>query len=129
MCTKRRTVSAINNLDKHMRVILPWPPKSLSPNARVHWGKKAKHVKKYRADCYVMARLHRPVFKDASIPLTITFCPPDASRRDHDNMIAAFKAGADGVAQAWGVDDSRFIPSYRVGTPVRHGAVIVEVAA
>ena len=29
-------------------ITLPLPPKELSPNTRVHWGRKARATKKYR---------------------------------------------------------------------------------
>ena len=33
------------------RLILPWPPKELSPNFRAHWAKLARAKKAYRAAC------------------------------------------------------------------------------
>ena len=33
----------------------------------------------------------------------------DRRARDDDNIIASFKAGRDGMAQALGIDDKRFI--------------------
>jgi crossover junction endodeoxyribonuclease RusA len=36
------------------------------------------------------------------------FVPPDRRRRDLDNLIASMKAGLDGLADALGVDDSRW---------------------
>jgi len=67
-------------------------------------------------------------YKSASRPhVIITFHPPDKRKRDMDNMIAAFKAGQDGVADAIGVDDSKWVSSYRIGQPVKGGLVIVEI--
>lgn len=43
-----------------------------------------------------------------TIHVWLTFVPPDRRKRDDDNMIAAFKPGRDGMADALGVDDSRF---------------------
>lgn len=108
-------------------LVLPWPPKILSPNARPHWAVKARAVKAYRAGCYLLAKGFPVTFGAGDIPLTVTFCPPDARRRDRDNLIASMKAGMDGIAQAWGVDDSRFVPTYRMGKPVEHGEVVIEV--
>lgn len=42
-------------------------------------------------------------------------------------MIAAFKAGADGVGDAIKVDDACWEPSYAMGAPVKGGQVVVEV--
>ena len=57
--------------------------------------------------------------------MTITFHPPCKRKRDRDNMIAAFKSGQDGIAECMGVDDHRFVPTYRVGAPVKRGCVLV----
>lgn len=94
-----------------MKVTLPWPPKDLSPNARVHWAVKSKAAKAYRAACYALckeAKLQKPE-TEGRLHLWIDFYPPDRRHRDDDNMIAAFKNGRDGVADALRVDDKRFI--------------------
>lgn len=98
------------NFEHADRVSLPWPPKDLSPNARVHWLKKSKSAKAYRKACWALckeAKITAP--KDGPIHLWIDFYPPDRRKRDDDNMIANFKSGRDGIADALGVDDNRFI--------------------
>lgn len=90
-------------------IILPWPPRELSPNSRMHWRAKAARAKAYRADCNWLTRHAEPETPaDGPIPVRITFCPRDKRKRDLDNMLASFKAGLDGVADALGIDDSRF---------------------
>lgn len=37
-------------------LILPWPSKDLSPNARVHWARKARAVKSSREQAYYLAK-------------------------------------------------------------------------
>lgn len=94
-----------------MQVTLPWPPKDLSPNARVHWSKRSKAAKAYRHACYMLAiqaGAKTGIPWDGDIHAWIDFYPPDRRARDDDNMIASFKAGRDGLAQALGVDDKRF---------------------
>lgn len=56
----------------------------------------------------------------------VTFHPPDKRKRDRDNIIASFKAGQDGLADAWGIDDNEFEITYALGEPRKGGAVIVE---
>ena len=51
----------------------------------------------------------------------------DQQRRDDDNMLASFKAGRDGVADALGVDDNKFVTSFEVCDPVEDGAVRVTI--
>jgi crossover junction endodeoxyribonuclease RusA len=42
-------------------------------------------------------------------------------------MLAATKAGLDGIADVIGVDDHRWAISLRRGDPVKGGAVVVEI--
>jgi crossover junction endodeoxyribonuclease RusA len=111
-----------------MRFFLPWPPKELSPNARVHWRKVAPIKAAYRRTVWALA-LEQGAFKDSreEIPMTVTFCPPDNRRRDRDNMIAAFKAGFDGLADAMKADDSRFQPECRFDPSVPYGRIEVHI--
>jgi crossover junction endodeoxyribonuclease RusA len=93
-------------------ITLPWPPSALSPNARVHWSKKSKMAKEYRRACFDLTI--EAVSSGFSIPksdklsLWIDFYPPDRRKRDDDNCISSFKNGRDGLAQALGIDDSKF---------------------
>jgi crossover junction endodeoxyribonuclease RusA len=91
-------------------IIFPWPPKELSPNARLHWSKKSKAAALYRNTCHLLtleAGL-REIDWGGDIHVWIDFYPPDRRQRDDDNMIAAFKSGRDGMAEALGVNDKRF---------------------
>lgn len=108
---------------------LDWPPAILNPNARPNVFRKARSTKGYRETCHWLAKIApKPVLPpDGPIPIELTFCPPDARARDDDNFEAAFKAGRDGVAAAWGVDDSRFRVTKHLGAPVKGGAVIVRL--
>jgi len=110
-----------------MKIFLPFPPTILNPNVRSHWAAKAKAKKKYRCDCYYLAYGIKPEFMEGMIFLKIIFHPPDRRKRDKDNIIAAFKAGQDGIADAWRVDDYRFSTSYDIGDVVKYGGVTVEI--
>lgn len=113
-------------------VSLPWPPLELNPNKRLHWSRKSRAARLYRNMCYVLARNaiseHQHHFAGVrKMVLAIEFCPPDKRRRDDDNMLAAFKAGRDGLADALGVDDNKFVTSFEVCAPVEGGAVRVTI--
>lgn len=110
-------------------VSLPWPPSILSPNNRSHWHKKSVARKKYREDCGWIGKTVRPVFDDGEIPICIRFFPPDRRKRDMDNMLASLKSGLDGLSDAWGVDDSRFVLSLSIGPVVKGGSVQVGANA
>lgn len=101
---------------------LSYPPSRLNPNRKSHWAVKNKAFQAYKHECFILAKSHAPLSK-----FKITFHPPDNRRRDRDNIIAAFKAGQDGLAAAWKMDDSLFEITYApLGEPVKGGKVIIE---
>jgi crossover junction endodeoxyribonuclease RusA len=107
---------------------LPWPPAACSPNARVHWSKKSKAAKAYRAACYLLCREAKLTAPQGELILSIEFIPPDFRRRDDDNLVAAFKSGRDGVAEALGIDDGRFATLIKLSKETfRGGAVRVQI--
>lgn len=114
-------------------LIAPWPPKELSPNSRKHWAAKSAKARAYRATCFAIAhnaRIQAGLGKlsvDDKTRLTLTFCPPDNRRRDDDNMIASFKSGRDGIAEALGIDDNQFVTTFSVGDVVAVGSVMVVI--
>ena len=108
-------------------VTFGWPPKELSPNARVHWSKKSKAAKAYRLDCFYLAKEARITAReDGPISLRIEFVPPDRRGRDLDNMLASIKSGLDGLAEALKVNDKRFTLTLSVADRIG-GMVQIEV--
>ena len=91
-------------------VTLPWPPKEVSPNARVHWSVKSKAAKALRKAAHILTLEAgiRGVDWEGDIHLFVDYFPPDKRARDQDNMISASKALFDGLADAMGVNDKRF---------------------
>jgi Holliday junction resolvase RusA-like endonuclease len=78
------------------------PPAVLSPNARVHWGAKAKAVKRYRETANLTARaaLGRRDVPMQQARVTARFFFVDRRRRDRDNLLASLKPAFDGLADA-----------------------------
>ncbi len=113
---------------------LPWPPKELSPNARHHWAAAARAKKAFRSRCRALGegQALASVKNGAQrVLVSLTFFPPDKRHRDWDNMLASMKAGLDGLADAMGVDDSRWRLSFNVSDVVEKGGLVlvtVEVA-
>ena len=107
---------------------LPWPPRALHPNARTHWAARAKAAAKARADARHLAQAvgARALGWDGAA-VRLTFCPPDRRVRDLDGVLSSCKAGCDGIADATGVDDSRWSLALAWGPVVRGGAVIVDL--
>lgn len=117
-----------------VRIELPWVAATLNPNRRngTHWSRvhttKGKRLADARALTMQAMRAAGYVPPQGALALIVTFCPPDRSRRDMDNLFASLKADLDGVAQAMGIDDSLFEPvTLKRGEPQKPGRVIVEV--
>lgn len=96
-----------------MIIRLPFPAKELMPNRKngSHWT-TTKKVKDQQRLAGRICALASGEFKDkgGNIPLSLLYLTPDRRKRDLDNLLAASKAMLDGVAEALGVDDSRFRP-------------------
>ncbi len=113
-----------------MELTLPWPPAVCSPNARVHWSRKSKAAKTYRYACFLLARQAGIQAPKSGALLMLEFVPPDRRRRDDDNLLAMFKAGRDGLADALGIDDNVFATQIRVSKETtKGGAVRVRIQA
>ncbi|WP_249343617.1 endonuclease [Delftia sp. PE138] len=92
-----------------LEITLPWPPKELSPNARIHWAQLAKAKKAYRAACAWTAREQGArALQDDKLHLSLTFYPPSRRAFDLDNALARMKSGLDGLADVLGVDDKNW---------------------
>jgi hypothetical protein len=115
-------------------LILPWPSKDLSPNARVHWGVRRRAVAAARQTAVALsinAGWKGARFPEGRLHLWIDFYQqPGKTVPDDDNLLGRFKAYRDGIAQVLGVDDRVF-----VSHPMTHeerrkgGQVVVRVTA
>lgn len=103
-----------------MIIELDWPPKELFDNPPKHWRVKIKPTKKYRNDCCMLAKMHKPMIR-----FEVKFYPPDNRKRDISNVIGACKALIDGLQDAWGIDDSKFLIHWplRFEEVVKHGKI------
>lgn len=110
------------------QILLPWPASALSPNARGHWSQKSRAAKAYRMQCFLFAKKAGLVAPAGRILLQLEFLPPTARRRDDDNLLASFKAGRDGLADALGIDDSLFVSQVQIGEVHPGGAVRVTLS-
>ncbi|WCE04446.1 hypothetical protein [Pseudoxanthomonas sp. JBR18] len=110
------------------QLILPWPSKDLSPNGRAHWSKKAKATKLSRFEAAMIAR-HAGwpllALPEGRLHLWWDFYPPTKRLPDDDNMLARCKAYRDGIADALGIDDKRFVSHPFVKDESRKGGQVV----
>jgi crossover junction endodeoxyribonuclease RusA len=115
-----------------MMIELPWPSSELSQNARTHHAVKARAVKKARNDAFWLTKaVNDGSLKDAeTLRVTFTFHMPDYRKRDLDNVFGSLKAARDGIAEAIGIDDSRWNEITILRGPVEKGGrVIVTLEA
>lgn len=115
-----------------IEIVLPWPPASLSPNARMHHMALYRAKKAYRQICFWQA-MEQGLKPSKAERLSVHFEFYKANNRpmDLDNMLGRMKAGIDGLADVLGVDDSRWEMSFKfseeIGGFVR--VTISEVSA
>lgn len=106
---------------------LPFPPASLSGHAKGKWWNTSGIVAKHRAwakNATLAAGLTVP--EEGDIRVSATFYPPNR-RGDRINFPNRMKAYWDGIAEALGVNDSRFVPAYHFAEPSKRPCVIVTV--
>lgn len=105
-----------------IELTLPWPPRELSPNARLHWSKVAAAKRKYRAACWALTlescAHFVPKLPDSKLRVHLLFIAPDRRSYDLDGLLSRMKSGLDGVADALKVNDKRFRPSIDISDDV-----------
>ena len=110
-----------------LELVLPWPDRKLHPNHRAHWSVKAKAAKRARIDGNLMARevgWNLVTWPDGPLHVWIDGYAIDRRRRDADGLLSSLKPWLDGIAEAMGVDDSRFIPHPWVKPEIRKPAEV-----
>ncbi len=110
-------------------LILPHPPEPLRPNWRGHWARKAKAVSAYRKLACLVAKPYAPRVPWKNVAYKITWEARKSQAPDPDNIIASFKAGLDGLADAGlFVDDSSAWPERPLVMHNQpHGQLVVQL--
>lgn len=126
------SIDDIEDLPPGVRVVLPFPPIACNPNWHgAEWIKRNAR-KQYRIACAWAAQAaglkwSLPCIRGATgkVHFRIDFFPPtDGQARDKDNVIASFKAGQDGIADAIRIDDNRFEVEHVLRTEPRCCVVV-----
>ncbi len=117
-------------MTEHVTLCLPWPDRSLSPNARVDRRARAGIVREHRAAAAMVAgALQDPLSVDKEVDLSVIFYPPDNRRRDLDNCYSMCKAYQDGIFEAFGLDDRCIrMVTLRFGKPRERGEVVFSLS-
>ena len=102
-------------------LVLPWPSRDLHPNSRVFWAVKAKAAKAARRDgCIIaLAAGWNTKWPEGTLHVWIDGYPKDRRHRDADGLLTSMKPWLDGVADAMGVNDHRFVPHPWVKDEIR----------
>jgi crossover junction endodeoxyribonuclease RusA len=112
-------------------IILPLPPRVLSPNASRHWRASLSSKKKARADAgFATIAAIREQHVDATwkrARLQATFAFRVRRHHDEDNLTAWLKAYADGIADALKMNDRNFrwLPPLQRVDPLKQSVTIV----
>lgn len=108
-------------------IVLPFPPSSLSGHVKGHWRTGAVVVARHREWArYATMEVNPVVPADGDIIVRVTFVPPD-NRGDRINFPNRMKPYFDGIADALGVNDKRFVPEFKFANPEKPGRVEVYI--
>lgn len=108
-------------------IVLPFPDACLSGHNTGHWSKKARVVATHRAWAFHATRAAKATVQEAGdIAITFRFFPPDR-RGDRTNYPNRLKPYIDGIAEALGINDRRFLPAYEFADPEKPGRIEVRL--
>ncbi len=122
-------MTSLRSPDIVAAVTLPWPNTNLRPNAHIHHMKRAKLVKIARQAAHILAlEAGMKGLGWDSAHVRVTFHEPNRRKRDLDGMLSQCKAYFDGIADATGIDDSRWSLQIERGEIVPGGSVVVRLS-
>lgn len=79
-------------------IVVPLPPKELSPNSRCHWAVKNKVKKAYKDEVWLAClKADAPRKRALTATLQCRFYYGTKRRRDSDNALASIKYGVDSL--------------------------------
>lgn len=107
---------------------LPFPSSKLSGHQGGRWRDKARVIATHRSWAFHATKAARlSVPEEGDIAIAFRFIPPNR-RGDRTNYPNRLKPYIDGIAEALGVNDRRFLPSYEFAEPEKGGKVLVELS-
>lgn len=108
-------------------IVLPFPPSELSAAPNGRWQKKGRLTKQHRQwaeTATKAAKLSAPASGD--IRVDVRFVPPN-NRSDRANFPVRMKPYFDGIADALGVNDRRFVPFFTYAPAEKPGRVEITI--
>lgn len=113
--------------DRVTVIELVWPPSDLSGHNNGNPHIKAPIIRRHREWARLATLEAHPIVPaDGDVRLHLHFVPPD-NRGDRVNFWNRCKPAIDGIAEALGINDKRFLPSMSFGAPKWPGMVEVTL--
>lgn len=110
-----------------MRIDLPFPSSKLSGQHNAHHWVTRPVINAHREQAKDATEKASPsIPEEGDIRVHVRFVPPDR-RGDRVNFPNRMKPYFDGIADALGVNDARFLPSYEFAEPEKPGRVEVFI--
>jgi hypothetical protein len=110
-----------------MKITLPWLDMNLSDNGYSNKYQRYRIKKSKRKEAFWLTKQAKIDCSNIKkLRVDITFHPTPKVTPDKDNMVSAFKAYQDGIADAIKIDDGKWKVEHHIGTPIVGGAVTVE---
>lgn len=112
-----------------MNITLPFPPAKFSGHNKGAWYNGNRIVATYRAEAFHLTKAAKRAAgyaapESGDISIEFHFYPPN-NMGDRVNFPGRLKPQIDGIAEALGVNDKRFLPRYRFMPPEKPGRVEV----
>lgn len=107
------TIEPETNMKRTLSIEFPWPPRGLSPNARLTVFAKASLFKKAKQLAFSRTKEALngekiALRKGQRMNIQLVLEPPVLRYHDEDNLLANCKATLDGIAMAMGINDHFF---------------------
>jgi hypothetical protein len=108
---------------------LPFPSADLSGHNNKHFWLTRPITNEHREWAFKATLAAKPMVPaEGDIRVSATFYPPDR-RGDRVNYPARLKPYWDGIADALGVNDRRFLPTFHYAEPTKESRVVIRIGA
>jgi hypothetical protein len=107
-------------------IILPFPDKRLSPNARINRFALASIKQDARETGFYAVKESGLIVPNTNLQAFIKINPPDNRWRDDDNILSSLKAARDGIFDALNVNDKLVrLSTHGMGKVIKGGRVTI----
>jgi len=113
-------------MEMSIPIILPFPDKRLSPNARMNRFALNTVKQEARLIGFLAAKQSGLILPNANLQAFIKINPPDSRWRDDDNILASLKGHRDGIFDALGINDKMVkLSTHGMGKIIKGGQITI----